>query len=130
MALRWLVAAPERTSAWDVISWWEIRRPVYNLIMLPAGIAGVLFLILVWDLHPHVRPGDFSVLFVWVWIALGAVGANVCYTAGWLVTLALGAHRHKLHPRLWVAGTLFSCAVPFLPGAVHVLFWLFPEWAW
>jgi ABC-type branched-subunit amino acid transport system permease subunit len=76
----------------DVIGWWEARRVPFNLVV---GIAGVVscvvagpvvlgsYLLGVADLAPD--PPLFAVFG----IILYAIGANVCFTGGWITELII-----------------------------------------
>jgi hypothetical protein len=68
-------------SAGEVIAWWEKRRPAYNLFVLAVAIpAGLIYVWLTaW------APPPFIVL------VLLFLGANVCYTGGWIVELFVRA---------------------------------------
>lgn len=79
-------------SAKDVIGWWEARRVPFNLVVGITGIvscvvAGLVVLgsyfLGVADLAPD--PPLFAVFG----IIFYAIGANVCFTGGWIIELII-----------------------------------------
>src|SRR5262249_3435284 len=82
---------PAPKTAWETIGWWEIRRIPYNMIV---GITGVFTSICfvsiaaASDLFFHV---DFGMpdppIFTLFGVLIYGIGANLCYTGGWIVEL-------------------------------------------
>lgn len=95
--------------ALGTIGWWELRRFLYNGLVLVAGISSLLLV----ERFTHVPPGEdvvepLAVLFF-------GFACNVCYTAGWLLEVL------RITPAPWRrllfwGGTLFSVVVAALPG--------------
>jgi hypothetical protein len=104
---RWaqgVLAAPKHhANIWSVVSWWERRRPVYNLLV---GLCGLPTLA-VMGLGLH---APFHLLVSGT--LLYAFAANACYTLGASAeTLALFLWKEKaahLGPVLLTLGTTFS----------------------
>ena len=113
----------------QIILWWESRRLFFNVLI---GIAGsmsslVLFFtaILVEKMaHESIGLPD-SPLFPFIWIALYAIGANICYTGGWLAELigreVWGEKASGFGEISFTLGVIFSCGVTLLPGVLAVM---------
>ena len=109
---------------WDAVVWWEIRRILFNLLVLAVGF--VRFLIVAFAGSRLVGPdADFGNPFLGV--VLYAIVANLCYTLGWITELlwAWGntAQTEAIRPKVFRAGLIFSAAVTFLPAIVVPLLW-------
>ena len=116
-----LVRSPLR-----VVQWWESRRLTYNAIV---GITGLGMLVYVnalelalgngWFLAPWGGPGSAARM---MGIVVYAVGANVCYTFGWvvenLVERWLKRPVYGLGPALFRHGLVFSIGLTLLPAVV------------
>jgi hypothetical protein len=89
----------------DAIRFWEVRRLIYNFVLLAVVVAWVA------GSWPHFRPmfTPHSLLL----LAILALIANLCYCAAYLVEFpmqcsALGAVWKRRRWGLWLAGTLFA----------------------
>jgi len=106
----WLWRVPDEPRNWiQVILWWELRRIPYNVVLVLAGVtSGVIFFWLA-RAGPHV----FAAL-------LAFLGANLCYTGGWITELLVraggGQNYRRFGPRALKAGLAFSLAIVFLPN--------------
>ncbi|MBK8614252.1 MAG: hypothetical protein IPN85_12415 [Flavobacteriales bacterium] len=91
------------------LAWWELRRFLYNGLVLLAGIASLTLVSSLADV-----PAGEDVVEP-IAVLLFAFACNVCYTAGWLAELLriVPAHWRRL---LFWGGTLFSMGVALLPG--------------
>jgi len=110
----------DTADAVGVVLWWERRRLAYNVIVCLAGAIGM---IAYWTLDE--RHGDPCVADMW-WLQViaGFVGANVCYTAGWLLEALVRTRRSPsalFGPRLFAAGLAFSLAVAALPAVLVLI---------
>lgn len=105
--LKPLLSVPEgKRSALNVVSWWESRRLVYNLIVGACGLPTLVVLVLT-----HAVP----FWFLGFGTILYAVAANACYTLGWMAELVSRAcfaekSRH-MGPMLLTLGLVFSMAI-------------------
>jgi len=99
----------------QVIRWWELRRVLYNAVLLVIGVAtvsGTLWLV------DKVNPGS-DVGTPMLGALLYGVMANLCYTMGWIIEL-LGRSRNPVAARqrgqrMFRLGLAFSCLVTSLP---------------
>ncbi|GJG87785.1 hypothetical protein tb265_29660 [Gemmatimonadetes bacterium T265] len=107
------VARP--TSRRAVLAWWESRRPVYNLCV---GAAGLLTLAAAYGFGA-LPPYPAVVRVPWQIVALYAVMANVCYSAGPLADLwarrAGGERWAVVGPTIFRYGFVFAVGVTLLP---------------
>ena len=102
-------------DAVGVVLWWERRRLAYNVIVCLAGAIGMTAYLAL-----DARYGDQCVgdMLAFQLIA-GFVGANVCYSAGWMIEALLrtwGRPPASFGPRLLAAGLAFSLALAALPA--------------
>ena len=104
---------------------------VYNLLMLPVGVVGLMILMMVIPLRwPQPVPGasaDEHDFVPFIAAIMGGFGANLCYTGGWIAEiLARRLWKDKAShfgPIMWTLGTLFSIAVCFVPSILHLVLW-------
>jgi hypothetical protein len=89
----------------DAIRFWELRRLIYNFVLLAVVVAWVV------GSWPHFRPmfTPHSLLL----LVILALIANACYCAAYLVDIpmqfsASGAVWKRRRWALWLAGTLFA----------------------
>jgi len=123
---KWLLSPAKVNPPFHIVLWWELRRPIYNLAVLPFGVLGLLFTMVAIDLHlPDPSPKEDFVPLLGV--AGAAIGANMCYTGGCVVEF-LARRRWKdkarrFGPIAWSAGSLFSIVMCFVPGLLHMTMW-------
>lgn len=106
-------------SPFQVIGWWERRRPVYNVCV---GSAGLLSLGVLALLHPQRSAmADFGLV---IGVGLYGLAANACYTLGWMADLSLrkvfGIRAPDIAPVLLRYGFVFSLGLTLLPIPVAV----------
>ena len=113
---------------WQVIRWWELRRLLYNAILLVIGIAAISGMEFLMD--KVIPSGEDAVepMALFLGVALYGFTANVCYTLGWIVEL-WGKKTSPASARLrgqWMfrVGLLFSCVLTSLPFWFGCLFWI------
>lgn len=103
----------------QVIRWWELRRLLYNALLLVVGIAAIAGM--EWLMSRAIPLGEDAVepMILVLGVLAYALLANLCYTLGWVVEL----RNRKTDPVAarqrgqWMfrAGLLFSCALTSLP---------------
>jgi hypothetical protein len=109
----------DTADAVGVVLWWERRRLAYNLIVCVAGAIGMTAYLMLDARYGDRCVGDMAALQ----LIAGFVGANVCYSAGWILEALVRTQRRpsaSFGPRLFAAGLAVSLAVVALP-AVMVL---------
>ena len=134
----WLFAVPKpRAKWWQVVSWWEARRPAYNAILFVAGILTIIGATIFLLLPPHPTtpaeanssPDDFGEPFLaFMALALLVIGANLCYTLGWIVEVPIFLNRGDqptVAPILLKAGLIFSFVLFSLPTIISLIYWIY-----
>ena len=107
--------APKVITAGQVILWWELRRILFNAILLVIGLAAIIGCLWLIDM---VNP-DGDVGTPLLGIVLYGFLANLFYTLGWIVELSGRqtdpASARLRGQRMFRAGMLFSCILTSLP---------------
>lgn len=106
-----------------VIRWWEVRRIPYNLVVGAAGLLTCLVVFLMALASEILFHREFGLpkppVFAIVGIALYGVGANLCYTSGWMseliVRLLWPAHSEKFGMISFKFGMIFSIFLTLSP---------------
>lgn len=124
------------TSVGQIIYWWEMRRVPFNLAVGIAGlITCVIWLVCLTVLiiaepeivhdpeAPLVPDGGVFAIFG---VILYAIAANVCYTGGWIVEVALFWVGKKgdmyFGPMAFALGAALSLLLTLLPAVVFVVY--------
>lgn len=106
-----------RRSPATLFTWWESRRPTYNLVVGAAGLVTLAVLRTLTWLPPHL-PFDPPLPLV----VLYGLCANVCYTLGFaceaLLQRAWGDDVAPVGPTLWRHGLVFSVGLTLFPSAL------------
>jgi hypothetical protein len=114
---------PATRSAWSVVRWWESRRLTYNVVVGSTGVLSLGFAWLVALLPPH--PADFGIPLIG--IALYGVMANICYSFGPLVDIAVRRLLDRPYGDVGAAifryGFVFSVGLTLLPIPLAVFSW-------
>jgi hypothetical protein len=114
-----------RRTPLTLLRWWEARRLTYNLLVGGAGLVTLAVVGLVSLLPP--RPA-LPAGFPWLGVVVYGVLANVCYSLGWLVEMAMRAlwRNEAPHagPALFRQGLSFSIGLTLLPIPLVVLSWV------
>jgi hypothetical protein len=114
-------------TAWEVIRWWEIRRILYNAVLLVIGIASIFGMEWLVDKTPNAAQ-DAPALETGLSVIVYGIIANLCYSLGWLIELyrrgedAVEARRRA--KRLFLLGLGFSCLLTTTPFWLGFVFWL------
>jgi hypothetical protein len=120
-----LFPAPAQRSVRGIIYWWESRRLKYNLIV---GASGLLALSIV-EVLSWVPPGRYPFSVPLPIIGVFGVMANVCYTFGSVVEVAIeklwGRKALPTGPTLFRMGLTFSLGLTQLPTLLASFTWAF-----
>jgi hypothetical protein len=87
---------------WDVLFWWEKRRPLYNFLVGATGLPAFLWL--------NFHDGSSSVVWVLGAVAYG-IAANLCYSVGWIAELI--ALRHFKEKATYFGSICFALGTGF-----------------
>jgi hypothetical protein len=113
-------------STWQIIGWWEARRILFNLIVGVVGIltsVGILVTALISEhlINEPIGMGDPPVLAV-VGAVLFVLGANACYTGGWIgeliVRRAWPDQSELFGTLMFTLGLVFAVVVTLLPAVL------------
>jgi hypothetical protein len=112
-----------------MIGWWEIRRIVYNVLILFAFAATYLGAGVV--VSPHLAPGEDPiepVAVIFVIIPAYFLTANICYTFCWVVEATVRWFHFQLpqYPRhrVFWAFSLLSCLITTAPFWYILVYWI------
>jgi hypothetical protein len=112
----------EDRNFFQVIVWWELRRILYNIIVLIAGILSLIIMLTAASGRVHLEPGeDF---FEPIMIPIVAFLCNMCYTLGWLTELFI-KRSTTYGPKMFKRGLYFTLFWIFLPSTIWVIVALF-----
>ena len=78
--------APDLSSSFSIVLWWELRRPIFNLLVGLCGLLTLIALVLLNDL-----PSVFLLFGAFSYFC----GVNLFYTAAWILHLLV----HMLFPK-------------------------------
>ena len=118
----------ESPSAGEIILWWETRRIPYNCAVAIVGFVSVAVLLTVGRHLVSEQEPLFSPFLLFIGILLYGIGANVCYTFGWLTELLL--HKFNGHDTARFASSAFktglalSCVVTSFPVWFVLTLWV------
>ncbi len=108
----------------DAILWWEIRRILFNLILLAAGTVSLVLIFLVLSWIPSATDGVQSVFAIFMYV----VSANVIYTLGWISELLWSGGDTRrtatVRPRVFRMGLMFSAGITLLPAVLAPAIWV------
>jgi hypothetical protein len=122
-------SAAYRRSTLSILSWWESRRGLFNLIVGGTGLCTLLVVRLVSLIPPGVP-------FMFDWRVILAYGLlpNVCYTFGWAAETAAqrlwGDRVSPIGPALFRQGLAFSIGLTLLPTLLVSLTWVVRAAMW
>ena len=115
------------TKWYKIVLWWELRRIPFNLIL-------ILFLYIEYNLLPFLPQGDRIVtLNAGPMLVVGALfsfilyflGANICYTLGWIVQLITRRVKYPLFKivmsKLFVFGITIAILVTLSPILLDII---------
>ena len=112
----------EDRNLFQVIVWWDLRRILYNIIVLIAGILSLIIMITAASGRVHLEPGeDF---FEPIVIPIFAVLCNMGYTLGWLTEVFI-KRSATYGPKMFKRGLYFTLFWIFLPSTIWVIVALF-----
>jgi hypothetical protein len=123
-----LFVRSEQLAGLQVVTWWEIRRFAYNVIVGATGIATCTICFLVAFISSKLTSQPIGwpdpPLFALIGIVAYGIAANVCYTIGWVAELIIGRfwkNRAGAFGEIaFFIGVLFSIAVTLTPALFAV----------
>ena len=112
-----LIVKDENRTKSEIIIWWEVRRILYNVIVLVSGILSMNIMTLLINLKPGEDLEEpLGIIFF-------AFACNLFYTIGWLSEIS--EKRDKYYgPKMFKRGLYFTLFFVFLPAVLHIIFWI------
>ncbi len=112
----------------QIILWWEARRLFFNIVVGIAGVITVftmLFSAMIADkLFNEPIGWPDPPIFAIIGVVVYAIGANVCYTVGWLAELIArevwGDKAKSFAEISFTLGVIFSFLLTLVPGGIIV----------
>lgn len=112
----------------QVIRWWELRRLLYNAVLLAIGVGTIAGY--EWLMTKMIPLGEDAIepMGLVLGVILYGIMANLCYTLGWVVEL-WGRKADPVAARrrgewMFRAGLLFSSVLTSLPFWFACVCWM------
>lgn len=105
-------------NVFQIIFWWELRRILYNIIVLLAGIISLLLMSAI----VNVPPGE-DLVEPFAIIGFGIL-CNLGYSLGWLTEIFI-KRGNTYGPKTFKIGLFFTLFFIFLPLTIHIFLWIF-----
>ena len=114
----------EDRNVFQIIIWWELRRILYNIIVLICGILSLLIMMTAASGRVELEPGeDF---YEPIMIPIFAVLCNFGYTLGWLTEIFM-KRSLTYGTRMFKVGLYFTLFWVFLPTIIWIGIAIFDE---
>jgi hypothetical protein len=108
----------EKRNIFQIIIWWEIRRILYNIIVLIGGILSIIIMTKAASGRVQLEAGED--LYEPIMIPIFAILCNIGYTLGWITELFI-KRTVTFGPKIFKIGLYFTLFWVFLPAAIWVL---------
>ena len=114
----------EDRNVFQIIIWWELRRILYNIIVLICGILSLLIMMSAASGRVELEPGeDF---YEPIMIPIFAVLCNFGYSLGWLTEIFI-KRSLTYGTRMFKVGLYFTLFWVFLPTIIWIGIAIFDE---
>jgi hypothetical protein len=111
----------ENRNIFQIILWWELRRILYNAIVLIAGIISINIMLIVSKGKVELQPGeDFIEPFMIIFFGFVC---NMCYTLGWFTEICKKKSL-TYGPKMFKRGLYFTLFWVFLPSIIWIILWI------
>ena len=105
-------------SVFEIILWWEIRRILYNFIVLVSGVLSLIIMIKSASGIVVLEPGeDF---YEPIMILIFGIVCNLAYTLGWLIEIIFKPG-NSYAPKMFKRGLYFTLFWVFLPSTIWLI---------
>lgn len=115
---RFLDVKYEDRNFLQIIIWWEIRRILFNIIVLFFGFISLSIMSVI----VKIEPGEDIVEPLI--IILFAILCNIGYTLGWFTELFVKKSQ-TYAPKMFKIGLLFTLFFVMLPSFIHLVSYIF-----
>jgi hypothetical protein len=109
----------------EIFWWWELRRLPYNLLLGSLGIVANLPLLAITKMSAN-QPFSESLIGFGLLCMVYAIGANICFSAGWIVETFFQKQKDAIKPAfgrgLYKIGLYFSAFLTIaIPMGILIL---------
>jgi hypothetical protein len=99
-----------------IIIWWELRRILYNVILVIFGLLSLTILsFIIKDIWSFFSPPFFFFMLITIFM----IFANIFYTSGWIFQLLFRKSKNRLinkvKPKIFIYGLFITAFITFLP---------------
>lgn len=101
----------------QIIGWWEIRRILYNVIVLFCGLISMSIMYALINLKSGEDLQEPLAIIGFAFVC------NLCYTLGWLVEI-YKPKSNTFGAKMFKTGLYFTLFWVFLPAVLHIIFWI------
>lgn len=112
----------DNRTFFEIIIWWELRRILYNIIVLIGGILSIIIMLQAASERVHLDPGED--LYEPIMIPIFAFLCNAGYTLGWLTEVFI-KRSLTYGPKMFKRGLYFTLFWIFLPSTIWVIVAIF-----
>ena len=107
----------EDRNVLQIIGWWEVRRPLYNVIVLVCGLISMTIMSLLVKLEPWEDVVEPIVVLGFAFLC------NLGYTLGWITEIMID--KTKIYgPKMFKVGLYFTLFWVVLPTLIHIILWI------
>lgn len=110
-----LLVKTEKRNFFQIIFWWELRRFLYNLIVL-VSVALSLIIVAFYTSKNDKEDWGEPILGIFLFVLL----CNVVYTFGWVIELFV-QRSANFAPKLFKSGLFFTLFFVYLPLLLCIL---------
>jgi hypothetical protein len=107
----------EQRNVFQIIGWWELRRILYNLIVLISGLISMTIMSSLVNLQPGEDLQEPIAIIGFAFLC------NLGYSLGWLTEIF--KNKSTIYgPKMFKTGLYFTLFFVFLPAVLHIIFWI------
>ena len=107
----------EDRNVLQIIGWWEVRRPLYNVIVLVCGLISMTIMSLLVELEPWEDVVEPIVVLGFAFLC------NLGYTLGWITEIMIDKTK-TYGPKMFEVGLYFTLFWVVLPTLIHIILWI------
>ncbi len=107
----------EKRNIFQIIGWWELRRILYNFIILVCGLISMIIMSSLINLKPGEDLQEPIAIIAFAFLC------NLGYSLGW-ITEIFKKKSTTYGPKMFKIGLYFTLFFVFLPAVLHIIFWI------
>ncbi|GEP52785.1 hypothetical protein FNO01nite_34570 [Flavobacterium noncentrifugens] len=108
----------EDRNVFQIIFWWELRRILYNFIVILYGIICLMIISVIVNV-----PTGEDLIEPLIILGFGIL-CNIGYTLGWLTEIFIKKNNFY-GPKMFKVGLYFTLFLITIPLAIHSVSWVF-----